>query len=107
LTDLQLTDAGSYAVVVTGSGESAVSTPAQLKVNPAGVSLGLYAGLLIEGRAGKSYTIQYTTELSPTNTWITLTNITLANPIQLWIDTSVDTRSPGLPRRIYQVVPAF
>ena len=106
LTDLQLSDAGSYTVVVTGPGGSAMSVPAQLTVNPAGVSLGLYAGMLIEGVAGKSYAIQYTTALSLTNTWITLTNITLANPVQLWIDTATDTRAPGLPGRIYQVVPA-
>ena len=107
LDDLQLSDAGSYTVVVTGPGGSAVSEPAQLKVNPAGVSLGLYAGLLIEGVAGKSYAIQYTSELSPTNTWITLTHLTLTNPVQLWIDTAANTRSPGLPGRIYQVVPAL
>lgn len=106
LRDLQLSDAGAYTVVVTGPGGSAVSVPAQLKVNPAGVSLGLYAGLLIEGVAGKSYAIQYTPALSLTNTWITLTNLTLAQPVQLWLDTTTDTRSPGLPGRIYQVVPA-
>ena len=107
LTDLRWSDAGSYAVVVSSPGGSAMSVPAELKVYPAGVSLGLYAGLLIEGVAGRTYAIQYTPALSPTNAWITLTNLTLTYPVQLWIDTAADTRAPDRPRRIYQVVPAF
>lgn len=105
LTDLRFSDAGSYTVVVTGPGGSATSVPAQLTVDTAGVSLGLYAGLSIEGVPGRAYAIQYTSALAPSSAWITLTNITLASPVQLWIDPA-DTRAAGVPARLYRVVPA-
>lgn len=105
LDDLSLNDAGQYSVKVSSAYGSATSAAAQLKVNPAGVSLGTYPGLLIEGVAGRTYTIQYTTQVSQTNTWVTLTNLTLSSPSQLWIDTQQNLHAPGAAARIYQVVP--
>jgi hypothetical protein len=105
LTNLEMTDGGDYTVEVSNSVDSVTSAPALLMVNPAGISLGLYPGVTIDGVVGKQYGIQYTTSISHTNSWTTATNFTLTQPIQLWIDTSTDTTSPANPKRFYRVVP--
>lgn len=67
------------------------------------MELGIYAGIGISGAAGYSYEIQYSTDLTVTNSWITLTNITLQQPYELWVDTSVDARTAV--RRYYRILP--
>ena len=104
LTNLALDDGGNYSVVVSNAFGSVTSSNAFLTVNPAGVSLGLYAGLTLEGAAGNTYGIQYATNVSPTATWNTLTQITLTQPVQLWVDTNVDVVAGTSPRRFYRVV---
>lgn len=83
---VQIGDAGLYFVIVTSPYGSATNAPAQLVVNPANISLGLYAGVTIEGVPGYTYGIQYTTDLRDTNSWITATNLTLSQPVELWVD---------------------
>jgi hypothetical protein len=102
LANLQDTDAGAYTVVATDAGtDSLTSQPANLTVNPFGVSLALYAGLTIEGVVGYTYGIQTTTDLSNTNSWAGVTNITLTAPTQLWYD----PQPAYNPTRYYRVVP--
>lgn len=103
-TNLALTNAGQYSVQVqvTNVFGSVLSSNATLIVNPAGVSLGLYAGLTLTGAVGKTFGIQYSTNLAVTNSWTTITNITLAQPVQLWVDTSVNVS--GGTARYYRVV---
>ncbi len=105
LTSIQFANAGLYSVVVTSPLGSVTNTPEQVVVNPAGVSLGLFPGVIIQGVVGYSYIIQSTTNLSNTNSWCTKTNVTLTQPIQLWVDTNTDTSLPGNPYRFYQVLP--
>jgi len=102
---IQLTNAGLYSVIVSSPLGSVTNAPAQLVVNPAGTSLGLYPGLTIQGVVGYSYVIQATTNLSNTNSWVTLTNLILAQPVQLWVDTNVNASLPANPNRFYQVLP--
>jgi type IV secretory pathway VirB9-like protein len=73
-----------------------------LIVNPAGVFPGLYFGLTITGAVGKNFGIQYGTSLGGTTNWTALTNITLTQPVQLWVDTNVNVNVT--PRRFYRVV---
>ncbi len=101
LTNLQMTDAGSYSVVVTNAYGSIISSKAYLTMNPAGVSLALYAGVTIDGVPGLTYGIQYTTDLSNTNSWQGAANVTLSVPTMLWFD--VQPATP--PQRYYRVVP--
>ena len=101
LANLQLTDAGNYRVVVTNSYGSTTSSNAYLTMNPAGVSLALYAGVTIDGVVGLTYGIQHTTDLSNTNSWHGLVNVTLSVPTMLWFD----TQPADQPRRYYRVVP--
>jgi hypothetical protein len=98
---LQFGDGGLYSVVVTSPYGSITNTPAQLVVNPANVSLGLAAMITIEGVAGYTYGIEYTTDLQNTNSWQSLTNITLTQPIQIWADTSTNVLTS--PKRFYRV----
>lgn len=98
---LQFGDGGLYSVVVTSPYGSITNTPAQLVVNPANISLGLAAMITIEGVAGFTYGIEYTTDLQNTNSWQSLTNITLTQPIQIWADTSTNVLTS--PKRFYRV----
>jgi hypothetical protein len=104
-SSIQLTNAGLYSVVISSPLGSVTNAPAQVVVNPAGVSLGLYPGVTISGVVGYHYIIQTTTDLSNTNSWVTLTNLTLTQPIQLWVDTNTDASLPANPLRLYQVLP--
>ena len=68
------------------------------------IALGLYAGVTIEGVPGYTYGIQYTTDLRDTNSWLTATNLTLVDPVELWMDTSANVQSTNSPRRYYRVI---
>jgi sugar lactone lactonase YvrE len=103
LSSVQFTNGGLYTVVVSSSLGSVTNTPALLVVNPAGTSIGMYAGITITGTAGYNYTIQYTGDLRSTNSWITLTNLTLDQPVEIWVDTSTNALTTA--HRYYQVLP--
>ena len=105
LPSIQFTNAGLYSLVVTSPFGSATNAPAQVVVNPADLSLGLYPGLTIGGVVGYSYIIQSAPNLSATNIWVTMTNLTLQQTQQLWIDSSINTSDPANPRRFYRVEP--
>ena len=105
-TGIQPANAGLYTVVVTDPYGSVTNTPEQVVVAPAGVAFGgLYPSVLINGVAGYTYTIQSTTNLANTNAWVTVTNLTLTEPIQLFVDTNIDASLPQNPHRFYQVLP--
>jgi len=105
LTTIQATNAGLYSVVVSNAFGSATNPPAQVIVEPAGVSLGFSPTLTISGVAGYSYIIQSSTNLADTNGWATVTNLTLTQPVQIWVDTNVDASSPFNSTHFYQVLP--
>jgi hypothetical protein len=105
LPALQFTNAGLYSVVVTSPFGSATNATYQLVVNPAGVNIAMRPSLTINGAAGYSYIIQGTFSLADTNTWITLTNLTLSQPIQIWHDDGADPTDPVNPTRYYRVLP--
>ena len=102
---IQATNAGLYSVVVTSALGSVTNAPAQVIVYPAGVSLGFCPSVTINGVIGYSYIIQSTTDLTKTNSWVTLTNLTLTQPVQLWVDTTVNATSPANSRYFYRVLP--
>lgn len=74
---------------------------ALVSANTATLSLALYPGLNIQGVVGLTYGIQYTTDLSNTNSWVGLTNITPTQSQQLWLD----LRPATLPHGYYRIVP--
>jgi hypothetical protein len=103
LTNLSLTAGGNYRVVVSNGQGSVTSNPALLIIHPAGVAIDLHPFLSITGVVGNTYGIGYTTDLSQSNSWISLTNLTLSLPIQEWIDMSVDAAPGGSQKRFYRV----
>ena len=103
LSSVQFTNAGSYSVVVTSPYGSVTNTPEQVIVNPSNVSLGLFAGVIIQGTVGYNYTIQSSTDLNDPNSWVTLTNLTLTAPVQIWDDNSVNVHNS--PQNFYRVLP--
>jgi hypothetical protein len=105
LTNIQFTNAGLYSVVVSSALGSATNAPAPVTVEPAGISLGLAPTVTISGVVGYSYIIQSTTNLGNQNSWITMTNLTLTQPVQIWVDTNTDASLPANPLRFYQVLP--
>jgi hypothetical protein len=101
MTNLLLIDAGSYSVSVSNSQGSITSNPAILTINPAGVSADLHFAVTITGVVGFTYGIQATTNLSDTNSWQGLVNITLTQETQEWFD----PQPVKHPQRFYRVVP--
>jgi len=69
-----------------------------------GVSLGLYPGVTITGLVGYTYNIQSNPNLANSNGWTTVTNLTLTQPVQLWVDTSNNAALPANPYRFYRVL---
>jgi hypothetical protein len=96
---VQLTNGGIYSVVIS-SQYGSVTNSAQVVVNPANTSIGLYPGVTIEGVIGYSYGIEYTTNLGDLNAWTPYTNVVLTQPTQTWVD-SVEVHSG--PARSYRV----
>jgi hypothetical protein len=105
LPNIQFTNAGLYSVVLSSLLGSVTNKPAQVVVNPAGVSLGMYPGVTVIGVVGYTYTIQASSDLSNTNGWTTVATLTLIQPVQLWVDISVNALSPTNPHKYYRIVP--
>ena len=84
---------------------SVTNPPAQVVVNAAAVSLGFCPAVTINGVVGYSYIIQSSPNLTDTNAWVTLTNLTLTQPAQIYVDTSVNASSPFNSKYYYRVLP--
>ena len=101
---IQFTNEGLYGVVVGSAYGFVTNTSYQVVVNPANTSIGTCPEIYISGTAGYNYSIQSSTNLADANAWVTLTNITLVTPMQIWADTSVDTSNPNNTRKFYRVL---
>jgi hypothetical protein len=106
LAGIQFTNAGLYTVVVTSPLGSVTNTPEQVVISSAGTSVGLYPGVTISGVVGYNYIIQRTADLSQTNSWVTVANLTLTEPVQIWVDTNINASLPGNPQQFYLVLPS-
>ncbi|HXJ56238.1 MAG TPA: hypothetical protein VNU68_06200, partial [Verrucomicrobiae bacterium] len=96
-------DAGDYDVMVSNVSGSTTSAVAKVTVilGPSlTIQLKEYVEITINGMAGHTYGIEYTTDLSQTASWINATNLTLETPIQTW----VDVESAMNARRFYHVI---
>jgi probable HAF family extracellular repeat protein len=106
LSGIQFSNAGLYSVVVSNTVGSVTNPPAQVTVIPAGCSFGLSPTITISGVVGISYVVQRTSNLNDANSWVTMANLTLANPTQIWVDTNMDASLPANPQNFYRVLPA-
>jgi hypothetical protein len=101
LTNIQASNAGLYSVVVSSPLGSVTNIPAQVIVDV----IGLYPGVTISGEVGYDYLIQSTTNLTDPSSWITITNVTLTEATQLWVDTNECVSIPTHVQRYYRVLP--
>jgi len=103
LNNVGTNQSGTYTVTVA-NGIGLGFTPSQPISLLVGISypltVQLYAGLQVQGTIGAVYSIQCTSDLNQTNSWQTLTNLTLPSSPYLYIDTA----SPDYPRRFYRAV---
>jgi len=99
LINLQTNQAGYYSVSVSNEFGQTISAPARLLVYDACVGIHAYAGLSITGIVGRTYYVQYVTNVDDNN-WMTLVTNTLSTPTWLFID----TESASLPRRFYRAI---
>lgn len=97
LNNVKLVNQGSYSVIVSNALGVVTSLPAILTVDPS-IQIALYAGLTIEGEAGRLCQIEYSDDLRNTNNWKSLTNFSLPSDQFLWFDTG----SPNVTRRYYR-----
>jgi len=67
--------------------------PASISVQLTNISSAVYAAITIDGVAGHTYGITYTTDLTHTNSWVALTNLTLTSPVETWVDLGTDVHS--------------
>ena len=69
----------------------------------ANLNIQIYAGLTVTGQVGTVYSIEYTSDLTPTRAveWRCLAFYKLPAPSSLWVDTS----APVAARRFYRAVP--
>jgi hypothetical protein len=105
LTNLAVTNAGNYALLVTNALGSAMSSAAvvslklaDLSISPSGAGPQASAGLTISGVVGQVYGIQSCSNL--TTLWQGLTNLTLNASTQVWHD----PQPMSLPQRYYRVM---
>ncbi len=106
-TNLQLTNAGTYSLVITNPAGISTSAPAQLGVKVADYSLSVSGSLprapqmTIVGISNQTYGIQGTTNLAGPIVWQGLTNCLMISPTNTWLD----PRPMSLPQSYYRVVP--
>ena len=101
ISDTQFTNAGLYNVVVTSAYGSVSNAEYEVVVNPANVNIALYPGVGIAGTVGYTYTVQSTTNLADTNSWVTETNLTLSATNQIWSDYNWGNNR----NKFYRVIP--
>jgi|GEM_PF-5113582 len=99
LTNLSVTNAGAYRVVVSSTtGGTATSQAANLLFFG---DLKLYAATTLAGPVGQQFRVDYADVLGGTTNWFILTNVTLPYSPYLVIDPA----SPGKTNRFYRAVP--
>jgi hypothetical protein len=99
LQNVTFDNAGDYDVVVTNSAGSSTSGKATLSINFADVHT--YSGITLRGAAGDKFLIEAQDQLN-SESWTTVTNITLATTKYIWIDYDSADQSKRFFRATYQ-----
>jgi hypothetical protein len=98
LLNLTIEQAGLYSAIVSNGFGAAVSPGATLRVFDACVGMSLYAGLSITGLVGRTYLLEYITNVTKTN-WTVLATNEMTQPTWLFIDTN----TPFDPKKFFRV----
>jgi hypothetical protein len=101
ITNAQPANAGSYYLVATNDGGVAQTSPALISYTDAStLTLSIHPSLTIFGTTGRTYRIEYATQIQGPANWTTATNLTLTSSPQVWVD---PTAAIG-EKRIYRTV---
>jgi hypothetical protein len=95
VANASVSDVGQYRVRITNAGGSVVSSEAALALT----DISFYPVIIITGKIGDTYRVDYTPSVEPT-TWNPLSTNTLTSSPQMVIDTS----SPRSNTRFYRAV---
>lgn len=95
ITGASASDAGHYRVLVSNSAGSLYSTDVTLTL----VDINLFPVVMLSGKIGDTYRVDYATSVAPNN-WIPLSTNVLTTSPQL----VVDTTSPRANNRFYRAV---
>ena len=90
--------AGSYTVEVTDVAGGFVSKTFSVSA----VDIATFAGLVITGKTGDTFDVQYTTDLG-NPMWMNIETITLTMDSMIYVDTTASIQDAG--KRFYQAVP--
>jgi hypothetical protein len=108
LTNVQLTNGGSYRLVATNLYGSATSSTAVLRLKVADLSAALSppgsqsaAALTIAGVPNQTYGLQVSSNMGQSVVWSGLTNVFLTNSPGVWYDPAPATNA----RKFYRVLP--
>lgn len=105
LTPVQIGDAGQYSVVVSNA-SMALTNTGRLLIKPADIRIDLepnnVPALQIAGVSGYNYRIQSTSDVTDTNAWTTITNLTLPAAVYSWTN-SAEGNLNG--HRFYRILP--
>ena len=103
LPNIQLADAGNYAVRINGPFGSTTSLPALLTVAPFQLSINLHPQpeITLVGVPGGSYQIQWTTNLAALDGWKPLTNLFSPASSLAWVDAESTNFSTRLYRALF------
>ncbi|MCU0782981.1 MAG: hypothetical protein MUF81_02835 [Verrucomicrobia bacterium] len=101
-SSVQLANQGSYYCVVTNVYGAVTSTPAVLYVTTNGAAIldvAMYAGVDVAGLPGRTYVLDYTTDVGPSPVWTHLATNIMSGMEWFYVDMD----SPFQPRRFYRV----
>lgn len=102
LTNLSLTNAGAYHVVVSSTAGGTVTSQDVILQSLFFGDLKFYAGTTLVGTVGQQFRVDYADVVNiGTTNWLLLINLTLPSSPYLVIDPN----SPGQTRRFYRAVP--
>ena len=96
LSDVDFDSAGEYDVIVTNPEGSVTSEKATLTIHFAEVRT--YAGITLRGSPGDQFRLEYQNALDSSGQWHELSQITLTESMQIWIDYD----SPDVAKRFYR-----
>ncbi len=105
LISIELVDNGASGVQRVILDGATVQFAVQSASGAAIASIGFSPVLTISGAPGETTHIQRTENIGHTNSWLTITNLTLAQPSQSWVDTNVNVLAPFNPQYFYRIVP--
>jgi hypothetical protein len=94
-----VSQSGSFTVVVSNAIGSATSPPVLLNVIPV-LDINMVPAITLKGAAGQTFRLDYINAVGPTNAWTTLATVTLTSNQQFYSDYS----AIGQPVRLYRLV---